>query len=235
VTKNGRIYGVLTPATAPRPVAVPDPDAAGARAEAVRTFQEEHPTASLDDIVKFTTNWTGRPGVATSTGIETLQAGPDLAFVRSKLDVTESLARWRKQGSLVEGLVEALLNRIAALIQPGTTRLRAARGPAAVAPAVFGALYDTTGGNATAIVRRGERFEKTGDVVEARTTYVAALFAPSSPSLGAMWRLGDLARRAGNTAEASAWYSLALDWNDIEARGSEEQLEILPPVLIADR
>ena len=54
MTKNGRIYGVLTPATAPRPVTIPDRDRAGANAEAVRRFHEQNPDASLDELVVYT-------------------------------------------------------------------------------------------------------------------------------------------------------------------------------------
>jgi antitoxin (DNA-binding transcriptional repressor) of toxin-antitoxin stability system len=233
VTKNGRIYVVLTPAVAPRPVTVPDRDVAGARAEAVRGFQEEHPNASLDDVVEFTTNWRAQLGVGAPLWAETPRTAPDLALVHSDRDVSKELDSWRKRGSPVEGLVEALLNRVAALLQPGPDRLVAAT--AVVAPAVFNLLYSATRGNPTAMVRRGERSETTGDIVEARTNYVAAVFAPESPSVGAMWRLGDLARRQGNPAEAFAWYRLAFGWDDIEARGSKEKLEIMPAVKIAER
>ncbi len=233
VTKNGRIYGVLTPAIAPRPATVPDRDVAGARAEAVRGFQEEHPDASLDDVVEFITNWRAEPGVEADTATKTPRTAPTLPLVQSDRAVSEELDSWRKRGSPVEGLVEALLNSVTALLQPGSDRLVAAA--AVVAPAVFNVVYIATRGNPTAMLRRGERSETTGDIVEARTSYVAAVFVPESPSVGAMWRLGDLARRQGNPAEASAWYHLALGWDDIEAQGSKEKLEILPAVKIAGR
>lgn len=234
VTRNGRIYGVLTKATAPQPAAVPDPEIAGARAEAVRTFQEEHPDASLDEVVEFTMKAMTDPSVGPGFETETSPAVPAHVFVPSSRDVAKDLAGWRKRGSPVEGLVEALLTRIAALLQPGATD-PVQTATATVAPAEFRTLYNTTRGNPTAMVRHGERIETTGDVVGARTTYVAAVFAPPSPSVGAMWRLADLSRRAGNTAEASAWYRLALDWDKIEARGSAERLAVMPTVRIADR
>ena len=80
-------------------------------------------------------------------------------------------------------------------------------------------------------MRQGERFETSGDVVDARTTYVAALFAPPSPSVGAMWRLGDLARREGHPVEGLPVPRRFLSGEHIVALGAEEQNEEIVPLV----
>jgi antitoxin (DNA-binding transcriptional repressor) of toxin-antitoxin stability system len=230
VTKNGRIYGVLTSATTPPPVTVPDPEAAGALAEAVRSFQEEHPDASLDEVVEMMANWS--PSSA-ATVTDSPYAEDADARVGTSPNLGMDLARWRDRGSRVEDLVHAFFSRVAAVVQPGFGAL-APGAAAVVAPAMFKVLYNTAYGNPMAIVREGERSETSGDVVGARTSYVAAVYGPPNPSVGAMWRLADLARREGNADEASTWYGIALDWDSIQTRSTAEQVTVLPPVQIAE-
>ncbi|GAB88158.1 hypothetical protein [Gordonia rhizosphera] len=53
VEKDGHVYGMLTPARAPRPEVVPTPVAVSAVAEAILEYHQRNPQASIDDAMKF--------------------------------------------------------------------------------------------------------------------------------------------------------------------------------------
>lgn len=59
-------------------------------------------------------------------------------------------------------------------------------------------------------VAGGEKFEADGKTVQARTSYVIALASDEHPNVGVMWRLGNLARSVGHSAEAARWFRLSL-------------------------
>jgi hypothetical protein len=223
VTKAGNVFGVLTAATNPAPAVVPDVERAGARAEAVREYLEDHPDAPLDTIMAITEEWepNGQPAdrrpavVSAADEIAARVESPDVSGA-----VEEDLRHWRERGSQVEALVETILRsvgRVASTLAPLSV-------PAVDAlPDVLISILDAAGRDEVTALRWGERREADNDVIDARAGYVAALIVGATPSRGAMWRLGELARREGYRVEASTWYRFALTYDHAVALKPNER------------
>lgn len=206
--KDGRIHGVLTAASTPEPTEIPNPDAVGAKAEVMRQYREEHPDATIDEVLAY------------SDSLDTEIADavvPDWEFESDTLlerllgdtaAVRDDLEAWRDQGSDVEDVAEWLLLDAAKAIPSYTDPaklLDAVRVPPAVL-ASYGTALEPQG---RVGLIGGEQFEAAGDVVLARRRYVAELTDGTVPNVGAMWLLGSLARHQGRPAEARHWYVLS--------------------------
>lgn len=233
--KDSRIYGMLTPATAPQPDTVPDPAAVGAKAEALRVYQENNPEAPIADIMAFSRSLD--PGQQEQLPLRTW---PLAAEFDDPVAVHDDIKAWRKQGSAIEDIVEDLIEALG----QGITAV-GEKCPTAAAPTVPGLahlarayvtrtgileeLASSLGGflpSSTRIfITHAEQLEAAGDPVDARTGYVHALAAELAiepiPNVGVMWRLGNLARHTQHPAEAKLWFRLSLAYNAIAEIGED--------------
>lgn len=226
--KDSRIYGMLTPATAPHPDTVPNPTAVGAKADALLDYQENNPDASIDDIMAFSNSL---------DPVQEEQVTPRTWPLAAEFDdpaaVHDDIEGWRKQGSdiedVVEELIEALGQGIAAArenyipatsIVPGRVDLARTH---YTTTAVLDELASYRGGYTPSSIRifiqHAEQLEAAGDPVDARTGYVRALATELAieplPNVGVMWRLGNLARHAHRPAEAALWFRFSLAYDAI--------------------
>lgn len=217
VEKDGHIYGMLTPATAPRPSIIPDPAVVGYKAEAILDYQRRNPTASIDDLMAFEDKLNvpiGKDAIHQSwpMGKPTSSTAP---LERSDA-VSHELSDWRQSGSGVEDIVERLfsfLDQKITAFAAGTPMQR--HNAASARLSVFDSERPEAA-SARLSVFYGERSEAAGRQVEARELYVSALIADVHPHVGVMWRLGNLARSVGRRAEAARWFRLSLACDTVE-------------------
>gem|GEM_PF-6523057 len=222
VEKSGRVFGILTPATAPSS-SVPDIAAIGAKSEAVRAFQAEHPDATIDTVMDFYRQFDGHDEYAPPAHDWSLSG----LFATTTADdggdaITDDLERWRHQGSEVEGVVESIfasLDRaIPAIVDGSGVSVQLPAVPDAVAAVLRVASQpgrDTVVG--------GEQLEANGETVQARAHYVTALTATVLPDVGVMYRLGNLARSTGHAAEAARWFRLSFTYDALEQLEAAER------------
>lgn len=233
--KENRIYGMLTPATAPQPDTVPDPAEVGAKAEALRVYQENNPDAPVDDIMAFSKSLDrGQQDQLPP------RTWPLAAEFDDPVAVHDDIKAWRKQGSAIEDVVEELIEvlgqGIAAVGEKD--RLAATSGPADLAhvarsrvarTGILDELASSLGGfmpsSTRLFITHAEQLEAAGDPVDARTGYVHALAAELAvapiPDVGVMWRLGNLARHTDRPAEAKLWFRLSLAYDAIAEIGDD--------------
>ncbi len=202
VEKDRDIYGMLVPASAPRPVTIPDPAKVGAKAEAMREFRLSKPEASVEDVVAFSKSLDAH----VDGGVE--QRGwPLSSEYEDDEKVEANIASWREAQSAVEEVVEHVFKTFDSAISVGAMPKllglvpREMVAPALVRGAVGGFAAPDSG------VERGELLEAAGDEIGARAVYVMSI--ESSP-VGAMWRLANQARRLGRRDEAARWSRLTL-------------------------
>ena len=227
--KDGHVYGILTPASTPRPDVAPDPDVVAARADAMLEYQTRHPDASADDIVAF------------SDSLESAQAAqapprtwPLSAEFDARTEIHDDIGRWRDQGSRVEDIVEeivAALGEGLVVAECQDRPLGSIRPALAHILSVHGATVTTSlkelaalhGGfmpnSVSASIQQAEQREAVGESVAARVGYVNALAfgmaAARVPNVGVMWRLGNLARHTDRPAEAALWFRFSLAYDSI--------------------
>lgn len=239
VEKDRRIYGILTPATAPEPSEIPDPESVGAKAEAVRKYREANPDATIDQIMDYSNSLD-----ESHEDVGAWREWPlsdQVAVTRLEDDATinDELELWRDQGSDVEDVVHKVFASLDEAIPAGAGRsgflLRLLDGSHRVSALLRkSAVPDLAVGSRSVSVKSavpdlvvgsrpvnfalagretvlgGEKLEADGKAVQARTSYVIALTADQHPNVGAMWRLGNLARSVGHSAEAARWFRLSL-------------------------
>lgn len=205
VEKDRNIYGMLTPASAPRPRTIPDPNEVGAKAEAILAYQQRNPSSPIEDVLAFADE--GAVPHKEALGAPSWPLGdPESGIAQLESDdaVDNDLDDWRKQGSDVEDIVKNvfahLLGTVAAI----------AHGTPTPVPNLGIDSARLVAPSARIKVLSGERQEAAGDTVVARTDYVTALVTEGHPNVGVMWRLGNLARTEGHTAEAARWFRLSL-------------------------
>jgi len=227
--KEGRLYGMLTPATAPHPDTIPDQAAVGAKANALLDYQERNPDASIDDIMAFSNSLD-----ATLEEQRPPLTWPLAAEFDNPAAVHDDIQAWREQGSDVEDVVQALfeaLNKGIATAdehhrRPNTQTLSGLAEhirPHLATSAIIEQLAEHHGGLNAPLIRtfvaHAEQLEAAGDPVDARTGYVRALTTELAtdtlPNVGVMWRLGNLARHAHRPAEAAVWFRLSLAYDAI--------------------
>lgn len=211
VEKDSRIYGMLTPASAPPPEAVPDRDVVAAKAAAMLDFQQRNPNASIEDVMAFAGSLDAAP--AEQSAATTWPIATD--FVAAD-GVAYDIEGWREKGSDVEDEVEGILAALEQGVRAAARRKNGASLPSV--PKLRKPKARKVNGNAVtassrAVVRTAEQLEAAGEPVDARARYVEALTADPLPNVGVMWRLGNLARSTGHLSEAARWfqYSLAYD------------------------
>jgi len=211
ITKDRRLYGMLTAASTPRVDQAPDREQAAARAEAVRAYLDQHPEATTEDVVDFTSaQWPDRDQDAKALLLH--EAMPQWDTQNEAGGPELGLDSWRALESPVEDAIEQILLNVrrsevlgGKLMDAISSQVRTVGLPSEVT-----SVLERTHASEVATLREGERFEAADDVVQARTSYFAALCADERPSTAAMWRLADLSRNHGHAHEASAWYQLAL-------------------------
>jgi hypothetical protein len=224
VEKDSRIYGMLTPATAPRPDTAPDPDTVGAKAEAILDYQQRNPTASIDEIMAFADSL---------DPVQEEQTPPRMWPLAAEFEnadaVYADIKGWREQGSdiedVVEGLFDVLGKGIEAAGEDDEISVQIVPDLAHLTPSHVAGTYivcdlaDYDGGfmppSIRAFVLQTEQLEAAGERLDARARYVCALTNESLPNVGVMWRLGNLARHAGHPAEAARWFRFSLAYNAI--------------------
>lgn len=217
VEKESHIYGILTPAVTPRLATVPDPEVIGAKAEAVNNYQKENPEATIEQIVAFS-NSLDHDDEDAAVKRDWPLRGPAVVdqFDSDNTAVYDDIQHWRDEGSEIEDIVEQVLASLAEAIPAAA----AGTGVSVQFPAVPEMVIDALNIDASRATREtvlgGEQFEAAGDPVLARTSYLVALIADEHPSVGVMWRLGNLARSAGRPAEAARWFRLSLTFDALE-------------------
>jgi hypothetical protein len=217
VEKESRIYGLLTPAGAPKPRTIPDHEVIGAKAEAVNNYQNEHPEATIGQIMAFS-NSLDAPYEDVASQRDWPLRG-QVAAVQLDSDDTavhHDIQQWRDEGSEIEDVVE----KVFASLDEAIPAVAAGRGISVQFPTVPDLVIDALNISASPATREtvlgGEQFEAAGHTVLARTSYLVALTADEHPSVGVMWRLGNLARSAGHPAEAARWFRLSLTYDALE-------------------
>lgn len=219
VEKDSRIYGMLTPATAPAPETIPDPDAVGAKAQAMLDFQERNPDAPIEEIMAFSDSLDLAPAQSAPAA-----GWPMAADFGTPDGVSVDINSWREQGSDVEDVVEELLDVLEQGIKTagrtnGSAVRRRPKLRRVTPPPVAENLAATS---SRSFVRTAEQLEAAGETVDARAGYVRALATEPVPNVGVMWRLGNLARRTGHLSEAARWFRFSLAYDAI-ADGLEWQ------------
>ncbi len=209
VEKDSRIYGLLTPAHAPRPASIPDPDVVDARAGAMLDYQKRHPDASIDDIMAFADQFD-----ADHSDQAPAQSWPLAPEFEDDDAVDADIEKWRKSGSDIEDLVEEIFSTLAHGIAagaddvevavPALTRTRVAEAPDRLDVALSFRVF----------VADAEKLEAADETLSARAGYVRALTTAPGPNSGVMWRLGNLARRTDHCAEAARWFRLSLAYDE---------------------
>jgi len=216
ITKDRRLYGMLTAASAPRIDTAPDREQAAARAEAVRVYLEQNPDATTDDVMEFTASqW---PDSGQGPDAHPLrEAMPEWDTPSGTDDDDIDLDPWRALQSPVEDAIERILLNVRGGHMHGTPLMKAIADQvrAVGLPEEVKTVLERTHASEVATLREGERSEAADEVVQARTSYFAALCADERPSAAAMWRLADLSRNHGHPHEASAWYQLAMNTQPI--------------------
>lgn len=217
VENDRRIYGILTSATTPEPSQIPDPDAVGARAEAVRKYREDNPDATIDQIMEYSNSLEDSPQDVGSWTEWPLSDQLVLAPLEDDAAIHGDLELWRDQGSSVEDVVQEVFTSLDAAIPAAAKGNGIARHVPTLPELVVGSLRANAAmAGRRIIVLSGERLEADGETVQARTRYVTALTAGQHPNVGAMWRLGNLARSSEHYAEAARWFRLSLAINALE-------------------
>jgi hypothetical protein len=237
VTKNHDIYGVLAAASVPAPTLISDLAVASARSDAMLRYLDDHPGASLDEIVTFRSALDGQFAGGQPAPVEDYE-GPDGGQGAGSIlasELTDDLARWTERGSPFERILGSLLSNIAREVgQPGEIAFGVGqslldarlhewseswRGRLLTALAPTGGTEERP---STALWIREGALLADSDPVRARRLYVRALIGGPTLSGGAMWKLGDLARGEGYQAEAKVWYGMALNWElDVDAETSD--------------
>ena len=207
VEKEGKIFGILTPAITSELSSAPDIRSIGEKAEKMREFQLDNPNASIEEIVEYSASLDSPPVAAAGSGVERLPLEVWLESLDHDLAINE-LKRWSDDKSQVEGIVEKLFGDFLRDHQ--------------VSVDAWGAdelktlgidnedLADLLRGRPRASwvrVAAGEREFVAGNLVEARKLYVAAL--PAAP-VAATVALASLALKKKNRHEAALWYAIAL-------------------------
>jgi hypothetical protein len=214
VEKDGRIYGILTPATTPEPSQTPDIDAIGEKAEKMRQFREENPNATLDEVMEHSRSLEVPAAAENEQRLDWPLTG---AVSIRKLDDAAAIGElqlWKDNGSRVEGIVKKLFVEFIKPRRPtgpirggrvasGSSSRASGKGIVAVASGVR-----VRPGRAT--ILGGEMDEAAGHVVQARRKYVEALTSDQDAEVGAAFALANLARAKGNRNEAAVWYTMSL-------------------------
>lgn len=234
--KDSRIYGMLTPATAPQPDTVPDPATVGAKAEALRLYQENNPDAPIDDIMAFSKSLD--PVQQEQLPLPTWPLGAEFD---DPIAVYDDIKAWRKQGSAIEDVVEDLIEVLGQGITAAGEKYPTAATPMlpglahvarviVIRPGVLEELSSLQGGflpssSSRVFITHAEQLEAAGDPVDARTGYVHALATELAnnpiPNVGVMWRLGNLARHTDRPAEAKLWFRLSLAYDSVAETGED--------------
>lgn len=211
VEKNGRVLGILTSATAPRPTSPPDIHAVGAKSERVRAYQIEHSDASIDEVMDFY-----RELEPEDDPEDVFDWRLQDVLVDDEIDsdaVADDLEGWREDGSQIEDDVLTVLNKLEAAIV--ARRGRGVEVPMPLAVTNFPQVH-RLGGRLNRTVKDGEQLEANGETVLARAHYFGALVATSIPNIGVMYRMGNIARLTGRNREAAHWFRLTFAFDALE-------------------
>lgn len=211
VEKKGRVFGILTAATAPQPTSPPDLEAISAKSERVRQFQIEHPDASIDEVMAFYDELDDADNDSPTPQDWRLSTVGDVDDLRG------DMKRWRDKGSTFEDFTRTVLVILGAAVPAP----RAVTVIPPLAEQLRGVISAFVAGGpiGRAAVVEGEQLEARKDKVGARAQYLRALGATmltDSPDVGAMARLGNLAFGVGNTCESAYWYKLAFVFDALE-------------------
>jgi hypothetical protein len=216
VEKNGRVYGILTRATVPSPPSTPDAQTIGEKAELMRQYQTKNPHAPLDAVMNY---YGELDGAHAESATERDWPLVDLPAHGDADAVSDELDRWRDEGSQIEDAVQFVMTRldeaIPAVVDGADIHVRLSAVPDAIAATLdFGSQPER------AAVIGGEQFEATGEAIHARANYLSALIAGDHPNVGVMYRLGNLARLAGNMNEAAHWFKLSFAYDALEQQNA---------------
>lgn len=209
VEKDGRVYGILTPATTPEPTQTPDMDAIGEKAELMRRWREDNPEATIDEVMAHSQSL----NAASVTEDEQQSEWKATAAAASTwLDndaAIKELQHWIDDGSRIEDAVKQIMVDFAKH-QAGTS-IRTV-----VAKSLLrSAIKETAATSSRCVLRSreaivsGERDQADGHVVGARKKYFEALTGDQQAEVGALFALANLARKEGNHNEAAVWYTMA--------------------------
>lgn len=232
VGRDGRIYGILTRATAPKPATVPDPAIVGAKSDALLDFHRNNPDATIDAIMAFSDDLDADQQHA--GGTFELDLVP--ANIISDAAVAADIGKWISEGSEVEDVVKTAFRLLKATITIATTRdgvkkttmdlttlKRVVLADPAPTPVAQGYLCITPRARVLSAEKlvaegkkaaaRGQEQEAARNLTAARAVLVDALTDRPLPDPGVMWHLGSLALEVGHTAEAAQWFNYSLGWD----------------------
>ncbi|WP_396908173.1 hypothetical protein [Mycolicibacterium sp.] len=230
VGRDGRIYGILTRATAPQPATVPDPAIVGAKSDALLDFQRNNPDATIEDIMAFSDDLDADQQHAGRFELDLVPAN-----IVSDAAVAADIGKWISGGSEVEDVVQMAFRLLKVTITMATThdgvkettmdlttlkRAELEPGPTLI---VKGDYYITPRARvlsgeklvaeAKKAAARGQEREAARNLTAARAVFIDALTDRPLPDPGVMWHLGSLALEVGHTAEAAQWFNYSLGWD----------------------
>jgi hypothetical protein len=218
VEKDSLIYGILTPATTPEPAQTPDMDALGEKAEIMRQWREDHPNATIDEVMEHSRSL---DEVAMAEKEPEREWPLIEAAAFTKLDdaaAIDELQHWKDNGSHLEDTVKKIITAFTRRPRGGAIR-SGVRVPTGWPSARIGAKEISVATprfrlRARETILSGEMDQAAGRIVGARTKYLDVLTSDDQQAeVGAAFALGNLARAAGNRNEAAVWYSMAFQAN----------------------
>jgi hypothetical protein len=221
VEKDSRIYGILTPATTPEPPQTPDMDALGEKAEIMRQWREDHPNATIDEVMEHSRSLDEAAVAENEPGREWPLTGAAAFTQLDDAAAIDELQHWKDNGSHIEDTVKKIIVEFTTRPRGGAirgVRVSTSRSSARVGAKKIAAATPRFRLRSREAILSGEMDQAAGRVVRARKKYLEALTSDQQAEVGAAFALANLARAAGNRNEAAVWYTMAFQANAARQR-----------------